>query len=522
MLDRKTLLAAFLSFITIFGLQLLFRDWFSGSATTVEQVKVAGSAYKIPSAHDLALPAIKMVSCSEAVASEKAELIDLTTAHYHATFNTMGGTLEALSYPDYKDHSGKPLQAVYAPIVPDQASFVVALGEQAPLYYKCEGQELLENGDHTITFSARTSDWLIRKTFVLHHDKYLVDLLLEFVAKSSHPEPIRPRVFIGAPHLSALAKEGVSGVVLDAGKNSLMQVADAQRSVDAWVVPQLIGVENSYFAHVLVADKNGFAQRGYFTGPESSWVSAIVEGPALSGTAAYSLSFFVGPKSLNALKAVDARLPDLLSFGWLAWIAKLLMMLLAWLYGFCQNYGLAIIGLTIIIKLLLLPLSWKSATYTEMQQRLQPRIAGLRKKYAHDTAAFNTEVMRLYQEHNISPASFMFGCLLMIPQMLVFFAMYRVLGNVVDMYQAPFFGWITDLSSIDPYYVLPILAVAAIFFQPMVMPGQSDDSRATIMRYLLPAVLATVFVRMPAGLLLFVVTNFAVTVVEQKLRKLFA
>ncbi|MDQ5940538.1 MAG: YidC/Oxa1 family rane protein insertase [Candidatus Dependentiae bacterium] len=522
MFDKKTLVAAFLSFVTIFGVQILFRDWFSGSIGTVEQVREAGSAYTIPSAHDLALPAVKTVSFAQAVASEKAELIEVVTPRYHATFNTMGGTLEALSYPGYNDKVGKPLQAIHPAIVPDQASFVVALGDETPLYYRYEDQKALENGDQAISFSARTADWLVRKTFVFHNDKYLVDLLLELVAKSSHPEPIRPRVFIGAPHLPALSRDAVSGVVLDVAKNTVNQVTDSQRAGDAWVTPQIIGVENSYFAHALVADKNGFAQRGYFTGAESSWVSAIVEGPVVTGTTVYTLSFFVGPKSLNALNAVDGRLSDLLAFGWLSWIAKLLMMLLMWLYAFCENYGLAIIALTALVKLFLLPLSWKSAAYTEMQQKLQPRMAGLRKKYAHDTAAFNTEVMRLYQEHNISPASFMFGCLLMIPQMLIFFAMYRVLGNVVDMYQAPFFGWITDLSSADPYYILPALAVGAIFFQPMVMPGQSDDSRATIMRYLLPAVLATVFVRMPAGLLLFIVTNFLVTILEQKFRKLFA
>lgn len=522
MFDKKTLVAAFLSFITIFGLQIIFRDWFDGKSGTVEQVHEVGASYKIPSAHDLSLPATKTISFGDAAAVSVSQEVTVSTPRYEAVFSTYGGTLETLAFPEHTDAKGAPLQSMYEPGTPDQASFILAINDETPLHYHYEGQETLKNGDVTVTYTARTDEWAIRKTFVLHHEKYLIDLLIELKAKAAHPNPIRPRLFIGAPHLPALERDVVSGVILDPAKNIINQVSDSQRASDAWVLPQMIGVENSYFAHALIADKDGFAQRGYFTSTESSWISAILEGPAIIESASYNLSFFVGPKSLAALTAVDTRLEGLLSFGWLSWFAKLLLQMLSWLYELCHNYGLAIIALTFILKLILLPLSLKSAGINEQQQKLQPRIAALRKKYANDTAGFNVEVMRLYQEHGVSPASFMLGCLLMVPQMLLFFAMYRALGNVIDMYQAPFFGWIVDLSSKDPYYILPIAAVVAIFFQPMGMVSQKGDNQAMIMRYLLPAILATVFVRMPAGLLLFIITNVVVTMVEQKLRKLFA
>jgi YidC/Oxa1 family membrane protein insertase len=516
MFDKRTLLIAVLSFATVFGIQMLFRDSFDGSSKVA--APAAGTSYKIPSMQDLSLPAEKSLQFTAGNA-EEAETFVVSTARYHATFSTIGGTLDALSYPQHCDAAGNPLQAIYSAEAPGQASFVLGFNQEAPLHYRYDSQRTFDNGDVAICFSARISEWTIKKTFVLHNDTYVIDLLLEFDARVARPTALRPRVFVAAPQLKTVARDTRNGVYFDVRKSVLYQATDAQRSSEAWVTPPMIGVENSYFAHVLIADKDGFAQRGYFTSTESSWVSAIIEGPALSDSSTFALSYYVGPKSLPAVSAVDARLEGLLHFGWLAWFAKMIVQLLSWLYEYVHNYGIAIILLTILLKLLLLPFSIKSARYMEMQQRLQPYVAGLRKKYAHDTAQFNAELVRLYQQHNVSPATFLLGCLLMIPQWPIFFAMYRVLSNVIELHQAPFFLWITDLSVKDPYYVLPALVVILTFLQPF--GGPQADSRTKMMGYIMPLILSAIFVNMPAGLLLFVMTNFAVTLLEQKARKLF-
>ncbi len=522
MFDRKTLLVGFLSLATMFVFNMMFRSWFEGgvsssSATVVQQ----GTAYKIPSAADLALAPTKTVVFTEAVDAREPELVSIASEKYTVTFSTLGGTIHELSYPAYHDASGAELRPIRPAAHPEQALFIVALNEQAPLHYKYDGQKVCDNGDITVVFSARVDSWVVRKTFVLHSATYTIDVVLEFKNKDAHATPVRPRVYVAGPRLPEFARDVVHGVCFDPAKNALNQVADAQRSTDAWVAPQLIGVENSYFAHVLVADKNGFVQRGYFTDAQQSGVSAILEGPALTDSADYTLSFYVGPKSLQALVSVDTRLENLLGFGWLSWFAKLLLRLLEEMYKLCNNYGLAIILATLVLKLLFLPLSLKSAALMDAQKKLQPRVAALRKKYANDTAQFNVELMRLYQEHNISVAAPLFGCLLMIPQFPIFFAMYRVLGNVVDLYQAPFFGWITDLSVKDPYYVLPAVVVGLMTLQPFGM-AQSNDSRAQLMSYLMPILFAAFMVNVAAGLLLYLATNFAFSFAEQKVRKIFA
>jgi YidC/Oxa1 family membrane protein insertase len=513
MFDKRTLLIAALSFATVFGIQMFFRDSFDGAKNN--PAPVAGSSYKIPSAQDLSLPAEKGLLF--AADEGEAETCVVSTPRYHATFSTRGGTLDTLSYPEHCDVNGVPLRAVHHADVTAQASFVIGLNEEAPLQYRCDSQRTLENGDEAITFSARISEWVIKKTFVLHHDTYVIDLLLEFQSRVSRPSALRPRLFVAAPQLHTVNRDVQNGIYFDVRKATLYQATDAQRAADAWIAPPMIGVENSYFAHVLIADKDGFAQRGYFTSTESSWVSAIVEGPALTDSAQFALSYYVGPKSLPAVSAVDARLEGLLHFGWLSWFAKMIVRLLAWLNQYVHNYGLAIILLTILLKLVLLPFSIKSARYMEMQQKLQPYVAGLRKKYANDTNMFNAELVRLYQQHNVSPATFLLGCLLMVPQWPIFFAMYRVLSNVIELHQAPFFLWIKDLSVKDPFYVLPAAVVILTFLQPF--GGAQADSRTKMMGYIMPLILSAIFVNMPAGLLLFVMTNFLVTLLEQKARK---
>lgn len=516
MFDKKSLAVAVLSFATVFGLQLLFRNWSGEGEKTNAHVHQVGGAYKIPSVQDLSLPAVKTVAFDNGAGAD-VETVAVDLGHYQATFSTAGAVLSSLAYPAYTDASGAALQGVTPPVSPEQGSFVLALGEESPLHYRCEGVQKQENGDASVSFFARTADWEVRKTFTLHHEVYLVDVAIAVKARSSRASVVRPRLFIGAPCMPSLAKDVAKGVVLDADKNVLGAVSDVQRASDAWVTPALIGVEDSYFAHILVADHDHFVQRGYFTGPECSWVSAILEGAPVAEASECRFSFYVGPKSLKPLMAVDNRLEGLLNFGWLSWIAKHLLAALTALYDWCHDYGLAIILLTLLLKLILLPLSWKSASYMEVQQRLQPRVAALRKKYGNDTATFNAELMRLYQEHNVSPASFMLGCLLMVPQWPLFFAMYRVLGNVVDLYQAPFFGWITDLSAKDPYYILPAAVVVLTFLQPM--GAMKGDSSTKALRYLMPLLLSAVFVSMPAGLLLFIMTNFLVSLLEQRVRK---
>jgi len=522
MFDKKTLLVGLLSFATVLGIQVLFRQWFA--APTSELSVQTGGSYTIPlpSATDLARPAQKNLSFDEAVAAHDAHMLTVSTSLYEATFTTVGGTLDSLMLLPVPAIADRAMPLVVPAAVPDHASYIVACDEHSPLHYRLDEHTKQSDGSQVVRFSARYHDWQISKTFTLYPDTYRIELTLAFKTSARHPAPLRPRLFVAAPRSADATKDKPTAVVFDAAKGALnTDISDVQRTTDAWVQPSIIGGQTLYCAQVLYADTQGFVQRGYFTAADAGSVSAILEGPTLTDAAAYTLSFYAGPKNLETLAAVDERLEGLLNFGFLSWLVKWLLRLLDHIYDLVHNYGIAIMLLTMLLRLLLMPFSLRGMKYMEQQQRLQPRVAGLRKKYAHDTAMFNAELMKLYQEHGVSPAGPLIGCLFMLPQWPIFFAMYRLAG-AVQLHHAPFFGWITDLSAKDPYYVLPALVIALTFMQPFSMGGEEGDSRTRMMRFVMPLLLSAMFVGMPAVVLLFLVVNFSFSLFEQRIRALLS
>lgn len=519
MFDRKLITVMLLSFVTMLGFNLIFRDRTptpSGTVQLSEQVVSHANAYKLPTQHDLMQPANREIAVINQPENEVVTSVDMP--NYQATFTSVGGTIQSLRYPAHTDKNDKPLQAIHAAEHRELTPFLVALNNDAPLNYTIKSQNRTDNGTQ-VQYEARSADWRISKVFFLHADSYRIDLTIGFTPLSRNAAAVRPRLLVPAPAQPDLKKDAISGVVTTDNKKGLQQVTGAKALDQAWVTPTLFGAQNSYFAHVLLDDARTFAQRGYFKQEADGSMTAIYEGPELTDEVNFPLSFYVGPKAMNDLKAVDERLVDLLSFGWLSWFAKLLLQLLQFIYQYVGNYGLAIIVMTILLKLLLMPFSLKSAGYMAQQQKLQPRMAGLRKKYGHDQQLLHAKMMELYAQHGVSPMGSALGCLLALPQFPIFFALYRVLGGAIELHQTSFL-WITDLSLKDPYYILPLAVGVMTFLQPFGM--QQSDSRAAVMSYLMPLILIAVFVGLPAGLLLFIFTNFAFTLGEQKLRKVLA
>ena len=153
----------------------------------------------------------------------------------------------------------------------------------------------------------------------------------------------------------------------------------------------------------------------------------------------------------------------------------------------------------------------------EDYQKFQPTIARIRQKYKSDPARQQQELVQFHKDHNISPATSMVGCLPMLIQFPFLIALYRALGNYLDLYKAPFFGWITDLSLKDPYYVLPILMGAAMLWQQSMTPA--TDSKMKVAGMFMPILMVAIFIKFPAGLVLYWFTNNLLTIGEDLLRK---
>jgi len=228
-----------------------------------------------------------------------------------------------------------------------------------------------------------------------------------------------------------------------------------------------------------------------------------------SSTTAYRL--FFGPKDLDILKSQGAGLEQALDLGWFSAIAKPLLYVLKFFYKYTNNYGIAIIIITVIIKLLFFPLTHKSYKSMKDMQKLQPKMAELKEKYKDDRDGMNRAMMELYRTHKVNPLG---GCLPMLIQIPVFFALYKALMFSIELRHAPFMLWITDLSARDPYYVTPIIMGATMFIQQKMTPSTMDPMQAKIM-LALPVVFTFMFLNFPSGLVIYWLVNNVLTIAQQ-------
>lgn len=220
---------------------------------------------------------------------------------------------------------------------------------------------------------------------------------------------------------------------------------------------------------------------------------------------------FVGPKSLDLLKAVDADMMGLVNLGFFTSIAKGILWLMKTIYSVIGNWGVAIIFLTIIVRILVLPFNLMGYKQMKAMAKIQPEIKILREKYKNDQQRLNQEMMRLMKEAKANPLG---GCLPMFLQIPVFFALYQVIGQSIELYQAPFVFWIQDLSSKDPYYALPVLMGVTMYLQQKMTPTNLEPAQKKVMMFL-PVIFAFFMISLPSGLTLYITVSSIFGVIQQ-------
>ncbi len=239
------------------------------------------------------------------------------------------------------------------------------------------------------------------------------------------------------------------------------------------------------------------------TGPEQS----IAPG----ATGEFGLTLFTGPKLQGQLDAVSPELGRVTDYGRLWFLARPLFVALSWVHKLTGNWGVAIIAITFLLKLLFYPLSEASGRSMAKMKTLQPRIKNLQETYADDREKLGRAMMELYKREKINPVA---GCLPIIIQIPVFLAFYWVLLESVEMRQAPFAFWIHDLSSRDPYFILPLIMAGAMFVQYKLNPAPPDPVQARVFM-IMPLVMSATFAFFPAGLVLYWVTNTVLSIAQQ-------
>ncbi|MFN3881808.1 MAG: membrane protein insertase YidC [Nitrincola lacisaponensis] len=282
----------------------------------------------------------------------------------------------------------------------------------------------------------------------------------------------------------------------------------AQTSLGGWAA-----FSQHYFVSAWVPDPNqthNFQTRRVNNEYIAGFLSPAVEVVPGSSTAV-SAHLFVGPKDQEQLEATAPNLKLTVDYGWLWWIAYPLYWLLTFIQSFVGNWGLAIIGITIVVKAALFQLNAKAFRSMAKMRKFGPEMMRMKELYGDDRQKMSQEMMKLYKKEKINPLG---GCLPILAQMPVFIALYWVLMESVELRHAPFFLYIQDLSVMDPYFVLPILMGVTMFLQQKLNPTPPDPMQAKIMK-MLPIIFTFFFLWFPAGLVLYWLVNNILSIAQQ-------
>ncbi|MBF0164425.1 MAG: membrane protein insertase YidC [Magnetococcales bacterium] len=274
------------------------------------------------------------------------------------------------------------------------------------------------------------------------------------------------------------------------------------------------GFSDKYFLAAVVPDQGSGMKKFYFDFDDPTHRVGVVAGKQELQPGAKlekSTRLFIGPKEIRNLETLGLKLERSIDYGWFHFLAVPLVKILLFFNDYIHNYGIAIILLTVIIKILFFPLATKSYRSMNAMKKLAPKLEEIKKLYSHDKAMMQQETMRMYQENKVNPLG---GCLPIVVQIPVFFALYKVLFLSVEMRQAPLFLWIHDLSIMDPYYVLPILMGISMFIQTKMNPAPADPVQAKVMLFL-PVVFTFMFLSFPAGLVLYWLVNNVLSIAQQ-------
>ncbi len=222
-------------------------------------------------------------------------------------------------------------------------------------------------------------------------------------------------------------------------------------------------------------------------------------------------TMFFGPKEYDLLGKIDSRAQYIVDYGMFAWLAKPLLWLLKAFFSFFGNYGFAIVMLTLLVRTLVLPFNVYSTKSAKAMQAIQPELKEIREKYKDNAQVMNEKVLAVMKQNKVNPVG---SCLPMLLQLPVFFALYQVLGQSIELYKAPFGLWIYDLSLPDPFFVLPVLMGAVMFVQQKITPTAMEPAQAKIM-LALPVIFSFFMLSLPSGLTLYMFISGLFGVVQQ-------
>ncbi|EKD23306.1 MAG: 60 kDa inner membrane insertion protein, partial [uncultured bacterium] len=429
---KDMLLPISLALLTTWGIQY----WFFGDKRSVSQG--SPTEFVAPKSKIEMRPLNKEIDFIDQnrISPEILTEVDTDLAKY--TFSSDGASLERL---EYKGNTVKQLAGLGSifPVADTEREnkfLLLAFDEKTPYYYSfISRKDNPESIELAYKYESNDSDFIVKKTFIVYKNQYKLDLRVEVEPKDGIQKNVETRLFFSSPLMVSLGKEDVISSVLFDNKDKFKKTAlgllnDAIGNYN----PKLFGTDSKYFVHSMVGDKDGYAQRAYYKIVDGTKLVSILEGPSSSQVQSYRIEFYFGPKEEGALAAVDVRLEKTLDYsGLFSIISKFLLMVLKFLNNYLKNYGLAILVLTLIIRLLLMPFSIQADSGMKKRTEFQKKLDYIQKKYAQDKETLARERAELIKKHGMPGLS---GCLPLLLQIPVFIALSNLLRSSIEMYHA--------------------------------------------------------------------------------------
>ena len=547
-MDKKTILAFALSFVVLVGWSLFFspepkKPPAEKSAVTENLQPLALQNGKSPS-NSAAVSSPKITpSTEQPVIQREEKKIEIDTPFYKAVFSNVGPTIKSFQLKKYHQTTNPDSPFVelvtleqgmgdYMTIQFDDS----ATGGTSNTVFTVDKDSLKLNQESepaTIIFRGTSQNGLaITQTYRFFPDRYGIDLAVTAANPTATPVNgvFRTTLRVIPPKDKGSYYAYVGFALFSDNKLEEVEVEDPGEEESIRGDIGWVSYEDNYFISAVVPE---IPAKGSFTGKRLS--SGVLEGillpapvslqPSTQATNQYQL--YLGPRELGTLKKFGKNLDRAIDFGWTDIIAKPLLYILRFFDQYIHNYGVSIILLTILVKILFWPLTHKSYKSMKEMQKLQPRMAKLREKYKGDKQKLNQEMMGLYKTYKVNP---MGGCLPMVVQIPVFFALFRVLGACIELRHAPFIFWINDLSAPDrlfhfpfeipfmtPPYGIPVLTLlmgGSMFIQQKMTPTPGDPTQAKIMMFL-PVIFTFMFINFPSGLVLYWLVNNLLSIGQQ-------
>jgi len=545
-MDKKTILAFALSFVVLVGWSLFFspkpKETPPEKAVT-ENAQSAPIDGKSPVKVTSVSPSKAVAAADQPVVPSEEKNIEIDTPLYKAVFSNVGPTIKSFKLKKYRQTTNPD-----SPFV-ELVTLEQGMGDYLTVQFDDNAggtannkafnvdkdSLVLNQGSEpgTVVFRGTSpSGVAITQTYRFYPDRYGIDLAV--TAANSTENAVNGVFRTTLRALPPPSKDSyyayVGFALLQDSKLEEIEVEDPGEEKSARGNIGWVAYEDNYFMSAVVP---AVPAKGSFTGKRLS--SGALEGvflpeavslpPSAQATSEYRL--YLGPRELGILKKFGNNLDQAINFGWTDIIAKPLLYVLRFFDQYLHNYGVSIILLTILVKILFWPLTHKSYKSMKEMQKLQPRMAKLREKYKGDKQKLNQEMMALYKTYKVNP---MGGCLPMVVQIPVFFALFRVLGACIELRHAPFVFWINDLSAPDrlfhfsftipfmtPPYGIPVLTLlmgASMFVQQKMTPTPGDPAQAKIMMFL-PVIFTFMFINFPSGLVLYWLVNNLLSIGQQ-------